>query len=122
MNEFIRQEESIYSKPFIPYQIWKRYVIHCTIGAITTLCYNNISFFTIGQTDREKTIRELCKQTNISIANIDYTKFSQLTEGYAIADLVQLVDRALFYAHRNSTLIYFIISYDWNADAICLQI
>lgn len=39
---------------------------------------------------------------------VDYDKFSQLTEGYKIADLVQLVERAVFYAHRNGIYFYFV--------------
>lgn len=42
---------------------------------------------------------ELCKRT--STQHIDYDRFARLTEGYSVADLVDLIDRAMFYAHRN---------------------
>lgn len=34
--------------------------------------------------------------------NIDFYKFATLTEGYTIGHLLQFLDRATFYAHRNS--------------------
>ena len=36
---------------------------------------------------------------------VNFDQFSQLTEGYTIADLVQLVERAVFYAHRNGNFL-----------------
>ncbi|XP_002134929.3 peroxisome biogenesis factor 1 isoform X1 [Drosophila pseudoobscura] len=51
--------------------------------------------------DREIILRELCSHINIS-QELDLVKFSNLTEGYRKCDLVQFVERAIFYAYRIS--------------------
>ncbi|XP_075164202.1 peroxisomal biogenesis factor 1 isoform X2 [Haematobia irritans] len=48
--------------------------------------------------DREIILRELCSHTES--ANIDFERFASLTEGYNKGALVQLVERAIFYAYR----------------------
>lgn len=48
--------------------------------------------------DREKIICDLCQKLKTS--NINYKKFANLTEGYNVGDLVEFVERAIFYAHR----------------------
>ncbi|XP_016997574.2 peroxisomal ATPase PEX1 isoform X1 [Drosophila takahashii] len=49
--------------------------------------------------DREIILRELCSHINAS-KDLDLVKFSNLTEGYRKCDLVQFVERAIFYAYR----------------------
>lgn len=51
--------------------------------------------------DREIILRELCSHINAS-KELDLFKFSNLTEGYRKCDLVQFVERAIFYAYRIS--------------------
>ncbi|XP_052844452.1 uncharacterized protein LOC128257474 [Drosophila gunungcola] len=51
--------------------------------------------------DREVILRELCSHINVS-KELDLVKFSNLTEGYRKCDLVQFVERAIFYAYRIS--------------------
>ncbi|XP_037721381.1 peroxisome biogenesis protein 1 [Drosophila subpulchrella] len=51
--------------------------------------------------DREIILRELCSHINAS-KELDLVKFSNLTEGYRKCDLVQFVERAIFYAYRIS--------------------
>ncbi|XP_017128639.1 peroxisome biogenesis protein 1 isoform X1 [Drosophila elegans] len=51
--------------------------------------------------DREIILRELCSHINVS-KELDLVKFSNLTEGYRKCDLVQFVERAIFYAYRIS--------------------
>ncbi|XP_016974447.1 peroxisome biogenesis protein 1 [Drosophila rhopaloa] len=51
--------------------------------------------------DREIILRELCSHINAS-KELDLVKFSNLTEGYRKCDLVQFVERAIFYAYRLS--------------------
>ncbi|XP_030372495.1 peroxisome biogenesis factor 1 [Scaptodrosophila lebanonensis] len=48
--------------------------------------------------DREIILRELC--SHIAAQKLDLVKFSNLTEGYKKCDLVQFVERAIFYAYR----------------------
>ncbi|KAH8388945.1 hypothetical protein KR215_008244 [Drosophila sulfurigaster] len=50
--------------------------------------------------DRETILRELC--SHIASRDLDVVKFSNLTEGYRKCDLVQFVERAIFYAYRIS--------------------
>ncbi|EDV96607.1 GH15109 [Drosophila grimshawi] len=50
--------------------------------------------------DREIILRELCG--HIATRDLDVVKFSNLTEGYRKCDLVQFVERAIFYAYRIS--------------------
>ncbi|KAM8707648.1 hypothetical protein ACLKA7_014734 [Drosophila subpalustris] len=50
--------------------------------------------------DREIILRELC--SHIASKDLDVVKFSNLTEGYRKCDLVQFVERAIFYAYRIS--------------------
>ncbi|XP_017842964.2 peroxisome biogenesis factor 1 [Drosophila busckii] len=50
--------------------------------------------------DRELILGELC--SHIASRQLDLTKFSNLTEGYRKCDLVQFVERAIFYAYRIS--------------------
>lgn len=52
--------------------------------------------------DRETILQELC--SHIESQKLDTEKFSALTEGYNIGDLVQFVERAIFYAYRFSNL------------------
>lgn len=52
--------------------------------------------------DRELILRELC--SHITSRDLDVAKFSNLTEGYRKCDLVQFVERAIFYAYRISKL------------------
>ncbi|KAH8364064.1 hypothetical protein KR084_002080 [Drosophila pseudotakahashii] len=49
--------------------------------------------------DREIILRELCSHITAS-KELDLVKFSNLTEGYRKCDLVQFVERAIFYAYR----------------------
>ncbi|XP_017090085.2 peroxisomal ATPase PEX1 isoform X1 [Drosophila bipectinata] len=51
--------------------------------------------------DREVILRELCSHISVS-KDLDLVKFSNLTEGYRKCDLVQFVERAIFYAYRIS--------------------
>ncbi|EDX10414.1 peroxisome biogenesis protein 1 [Drosophila simulans] len=51
--------------------------------------------------DREIILRELCSHINVA-KDLDLVKFSNLTEGYRKCDLVQFVERAIFYAYRIS--------------------
>lgn len=46
--------------------------------------------------------------------NIDFNKFANLTEGYTIGHLLQFMDRATFYAHRNGILTLYQIPYNRN--------
>ncbi|XP_055372926.1 uncharacterized protein LOC129606574 [Condylostylus longicornis] len=52
----------------------------------------------LDRNDREIVLENLCG--HIDCENLDYTKFSNLTEGYNMGDLVQFVERAIFYAYR----------------------
>ncbi|XP_018794130.1 PREDICTED: peroxisome biogenesis factor 1 [Bactrocera latifrons] len=49
---------------------------------------------------RELILQELC--SHIETEKLDLCKFANLTEGYTKGDLVQLVERAIFYAYRIS--------------------
>lgn len=53
--------------------------------------------------DREQIIIELCKNCKIQ-QQLNYNKFANLTEGYNIGDLVQFIERAIFYAYRNGNI------------------
>ena len=53
------------------------------------------------QSDRYKVIYELCQNDTVKCENVNYEKFSNLTEGYTIGYLMQFVERAIFYAHKN---------------------
>lgn len=55
---------------------------------------NNLSL----QDDREQIITELCQKYKTN--KLNYKKFSNLTEGYTIGDLVQFFEKAVFYAYR----------------------
>uniref|UniRef100_A0ABK9NBB1 Peroxisomal ATPase PEX1 n=1 Tax=Glossina morsitans morsitans TaxID=37546 RepID=A0ABK9NBB1_GLOMM len=48
--------------------------------------------------DREVILKELCG--HIKCQKLDLKRFAGLTEGYNYSDLVQLVERAIFYAYR----------------------
>ncbi|EDW72705.2 uncharacterized protein Dwil_GK17038 [Drosophila willistoni] len=50
--------------------------------------------------DREIILKELC--SHINGRQLDLVKFSNLTEGYRKCDLVQFIERAIFYAYRIS--------------------
>ncbi|XP_013116715.1 uncharacterized protein LOC106094086 isoform X2 [Stomoxys calcitrans] len=50
--------------------------------------------------DRETVLKELC--SHIESESLDFERFAILTEGYNKGDLVQLVERAIFYAYRLS--------------------
>lgn len=52
------------------------------------------------KSDRELIIKDLCQSCKIG-KNVNWCKFGNLTEGYKIGDLIQFVDRALFYAFRH---------------------
>ncbi|KAG4077927.1 hypothetical protein HA402_013427 [Bradysia odoriphaga] len=53
--------------------------------------------------DREQIITELCQR--FKTHKLNYKKFSGLTEGYTIGDLMQFFEKAIFYAYRtDSTL------------------
>lgn len=52
--------------------------------------------------DRMAFLRHLCHQMSCS-KRIDWAKFATLTEGYAIGDLVQLAEKAIFIAFREQT-------------------
>lgn len=43
----------------------------------------------------------MCEKSGLKCQNIDYDKFAKLTEGYTIGFLIQFLNRAIFYAHRN---------------------
>lgn len=49
--------------------------------------------------DRLKVLEDLCSHID-SESSLDIEKFSNLTEGYNIGDLVQFVERGIFYAYR----------------------
>lgn len=66
----------------------------------------------LAQTDREKIIGELCQKTNSDRSEV--RKFSILTEGYSMGDLVQFVERAQFYAHKNGKNVFFLLSSNCN--------
>lgn len=50
------------------------------------------------QVDREQVITELCQRFKTN--KVNYKKFSSLTEGYTIGDLMQFFEKAVFYAYR----------------------
>lgn len=50
------------------------------------------------QADREQIITELCQRYKTN--KLNYKKFSNLTEGYTIGDLMQFFEKAVFYAYR----------------------
>lgn len=50
------------------------------------------------QADREQIITELCQKYRTN--KLNYKKFSNLTEGYTVGDLVQFFEKAVFYAYR----------------------
>lgn len=52
--------------------------------------------------DREVILKELCG--HIKCQKLDLKRFAGLTEGYNYSDLVQLVERAIFYAYRISKI------------------
>lgn len=49
-------------------------------------------------------IYELSHNDQIKCQNVNYEKFANLTEGYTIGYLLQFIERAIFYAHRNGWL------------------
>lgn len=51
--------------------------------------------------NRKKIIYELCQNDQIKCQKVNYEKFANLTEGYTIGYLMQFIERAIFYAHRN---------------------
>lgn len=53
------------------------------------------------QENRKRVIQAQCQKSQLKIQNIDYEKFANLTEGYTVGFLLQFLDRAIFYAHRN---------------------
>lgn len=55
---------------------------------------------------RELILKELC--AHIETEKIDYAKYAALTEGYNKGDLVQFVERAIFYAYRISKQFLFL--------------
>lgn len=57
---------------------------------------------TLERVDRELILKELC--SHIDSENLDLERFALLTEGYNKGDLVQFVERAIFYAYRISKL------------------
>jgi len=63
--------------------------------------------------DREIILRELCSHINAS-KELDLVKFSNLTEGYRKCDLVQFVERAIFYAYRISEYLVTFLIYIQN--------
>lgn len=50
--------------------------------------------------EREPVIRELCRKCKVD-KYLNWRRFANLTEGYKIGDLVQFVERSLFYACRS---------------------
>lgn len=52
--------------------------------------------------DRKKVIEKLCERVNTRLGRLNYEEMARLTEGYTIADLVQLIERAVFYAYKES--------------------
>lgn len=50
--------------------------------------------------DRELVLQELC--SHIDSEKLDLQRYALLTEGYNKGDLVQFVERAIFYAYRIS--------------------
>lgn len=50
--------------------------------------------------DRETILKELCSHIDSQKLNLE--KFANLTEGYNFGDLVQFVERGIFYAYRIS--------------------
>lgn len=48
-----------------------------------------------------KIIARVCLSGQVDVKKINYYKFSILTEGYTIGYLLQFVERAIFYAHKN---------------------
>ena len=61
------------------------------------------------RTGRELILQELC--AHIESDKLDYARFGALTEGYNKGDLVQFVERAIFYAYRLSKFENFLISF-----------
>lgn len=51
--------------------------------------------------DRETVLKKLCQQLSCS-KKINWTKLGTLTEGYTVGDLVQLAEKGIFCAFRNS--------------------
>lgn len=64
---------------------------------------------TLQLSDRELMLRELT--ADVDKNTLDLKKIALLTEGYNQGDLVQLVERAVFYAFRISNKLYYIIHY-----------
>lgn len=60
-------------------------------------------------TDRELVLRELTAEVERDA--LDFKKVALLTEGYTQGDLIQLFERAVFYAFRTSNKLYYIIKY-----------
>lgn len=56
------------------------------------------------QDDRKKIITELCDGAQVKCEKLNFEKFANLTEGYTVGYLQQFVERAIFYAHRNSKI------------------
>lgn len=64
------------------------------------LFHKIINIPNLERNDRELILHDLC--SHLDNFNIDYQKFANLTEGYNFGDLVQFVERAIFYAYRIS--------------------
>lgn len=64
----------------------------------------NVKKFPIFQENRKKIISELCQNDQIKCQKLNYEKFANLTEGYTIGYLLQFIERAIFYAHRNDNI------------------
>lgn len=56
--------------------------------------------------DREKVLKELCSHTDTEM--LDFERYALLTEGYNKGDLIDFVERAIFYAYRLSKYVYFL--------------
>lgn len=66
--------------------------------------------------DRELVLRDLC--SHIHGQKLDFERYALLTEGYNKGDLVQFVERAIFYAYRLSKLQLYIFCFNWSAYLI----
>lgn len=76
------------------------------------------------QEDRKKIIVELCQSDQVKCRKINFDKFSNLTEGYTVGYLLQFVERAIFYAHRNGIILIATIQFETEifSFAVFLQI
>ncbi|XP_035787338.1 peroxisome biogenesis factor 1-like [Anopheles albimanus] len=74
--------------------------LYCSRGY--HLFQRHVKLPNLDKTDREHALKSLFLQRSCKLdRSIDWKRLAHQTEGYAIGSLVQLVDRAVFYAHKH---------------------